>query len=154
MIYISHRANIFGPNSSKENHPDDIKNALKLGYHVEVDLRIINNKFILGHDIPQYEVDKHFLSNNKIWVHAKTIETLHTLASSGNLIHYFFHNTDDVAITSKGWLWTYPGKQVGHTKSIAVMPELSKITPTNLYYSGGICTDYPEKYKLNIIQNK
>jgi len=147
MIYIAHRANCNGPNPSKENHPDYIKEALKNGYHAEIDVWFVGNQFILGHDSPQYEVDRSFLSNNKIWVHAKNIETLHMLASLGNLIHYFFHNTDDATITSKGWLWTYPGKLVGHAKSIVVMPERNKIQPSNLYFSGGICTDFPEKYK-------
>ena len=147
MIYIAHRGNINGSNFSKENHPDYLKEALKLGYHAELDVWFINNKFILGHDKPQYEVDKHFLSNNKFWVHAKNIETLHILASSGNLIHYFFHSADDATLTSKGWIWTYPGRLVGHSKSVAVMPESVKIKPSNLYFSGAICTDYPEKYK-------
>lgn len=118
-----------------------------MGYHVEVDVWYTGGQFVLGHDKPQYEVDRSFLSNNKIWVHAKSIDTLHVLASSGNLIHYFFHHTDDATITSKGWIWTHPGKPVGHAKSVAVMPELNKIQPPNLYFSGAICTDYPQKYK-------
>lgn len=151
IIYISHRGNIFGPNLLQENHPDYLKEAIKLGYHVETDLWYIHDQFVLGHDNPQYEIDKHFLYNDKIWVHTKNIEALHVLASLDDLTHYFFHNIDDATITSRGWLWTYPGKLVGHAKSVCVMPEILEIIPTNLYYSGGICTDYPEKYKLNSV---
>lgn len=147
MIYIAHRGNILGPNPFKENHPDYLKEALKQGYHIETDVWFVGTQFILGHDKPQYEVDKSFLSNNKVWAHAKSMETLHVLASGSNLIHYFFHEHDEATITSKGWLWTYPGKLVGHSKSVAVMPERSKVQPVNLYFSGAICTDFTEKYK-------
>lgn len=151
MIYISNLGNIHGSDSDKENHPDYLKEALKQGYHIKVDVYIIHNQIILGQDKPQYEIDKLFLSNNRIWVQAQNIETLHVFASSGNLIHYFFHDTDDMALTSKGWIWTHYGKTIGHPKSVAVMPERLKIIPPNLYSSGAICSDFPEKYKtLNI----
>lgn len=147
MIYIAHRGNVKGPDLAKENHPDYLKAALAQGYHVETDLWCVHNQFILGHDKPQYEVDKSFLSNNRIWVHVKNVETLHVVAGTGYLLHYFFHGTDDATLTSRGWIWTYPGKLVGHPKSVAVMPERVKVTPPNLYFSGAICTDFPEKYK-------
>lgn len=63
MKIISHRGNLDGPTPDRENSPDFIKKALKSGYHVEIDLRIIDGKFWLGHDGPQYEVVSEFLHN-------------------------------------------------------------------------------------------
>ena len=39
-----------------------------------------------------------------------------------NDVHCFWHQEDDVTLTSKGYLWTYPNKQLT-PKSIAVLPE-------------------------------
>ena len=54
MILISHRGNIMGPNPEQENHPDYIREALNIGYDVEIDVWY-TDKFMLGHDKPQYE---------------------------------------------------------------------------------------------------
>jgi hypothetical protein len=56
--------------------------------------------------------------------------------------HYFWHQEDDYTITSKGFIWTYPGKKL-FLKSICVLPEkfnYEKIKCT------GICSDFIEKY--------
>jgi len=65
MIYIAHRGNTQGPNPDKENHPDYLRDAVRKGYDVELDVWLINGKYILGHDAPQYEVPDYFLENNK-----------------------------------------------------------------------------------------
>ena len=79
MFFISHRGNINGINTKYENHPNFIMSALKMGYHVEVDVRIKNNKFFLGHDEPIYDVNSKFLANRKIWCHAKSSDALFAL---------------------------------------------------------------------------
>ena len=70
MILISHRGNLDGPSNS-ENHPDQIKKVLGLGYDCEIDLWYEFGKFFLGHDIPEYfwhERDSYTLtSKNFIW---------------------------------------------------------------------------------------
>ena len=58
MRLIAHRGNITGPDPSRENHPDYIRQAIDLGYNVEIDVWRIGGKFILGHDEPQYEIYK------------------------------------------------------------------------------------------------
>jgi hypothetical protein len=45
MILISHRGNISGRISDLENKPEYIESTLRLGFDVEVDLRIHNDKF-------------------------------------------------------------------------------------------------------------
>jgi hypothetical protein len=148
MIYIAHRGNISGPNPNKENHPDYLKAAIKLGYQVELDVWVIGNKYSLGHNEPQYEIDKSFLYNPKMWCHAKNIETISELTSRGNLMHCFFHDTDDCTLTSRGWIWTYPGKPILSKKAIAVVPERSPKWSISL--AGGICSDYVQDYQKNI----
>ena len=110
MIYISHRGNVDGPVKDKENNIDHIQKALNKGFEVEVDVRFNKNKFFLGHDYDQFEVDKEFLLNDKIWCHAKTTEALIELDKIK--AHYFWHQEDDYTITSRGFIWTYPGKKL------------------------------------------
>ena len=77
MKIISHRGNINGPVPEKENRPSYIDSAIQLGYDVEVDLRIIDNDFWLGHDEPQYKVELPWmlLRKDKIWFHCKDINS-------------------------------------------------------------------------------
>ena len=74
MKIISHRGNIEGPDASVENHPDQIKKVIEMGFDVEIDVRYIDGKYVLGHDTPDYQVSKDFLLNNKLWCHAKNID--------------------------------------------------------------------------------
>ena len=141
MIYISHRGNISGPNEKFENKIDYIQNALDKGYDVEVDVRFENDSFFLGHDYNQVEVDKNFLLNKKIWCHAKTKDALSALEKIK--AHHFWHQEDDYTITSKGFIWTYPGKSL-ITSSICVLPEIANYKEINCL---GICSDYIERYK-------
>ncbi len=141
MIYISHRGNINGPNKKLENNPNYIKDAIKKGFSVEVDVNFKNNNFYLGHDKGQYKVSKKFLINKKIWCHAKSIEA--ALMLKKIKAHYFWHQNDDITLTSKGYFWTYPGKKL--TKiSICVLPEW---TNSKKFNCAGICSDFISKYK-------
>lgn len=141
MIYIAHRGNTKGP-SDQENHPDHILNAIQNGFEVEIDVWYIKDKFVLGHDKPDYEVDEDFLMHGKFWHHAKNIEAIHKLnsLSPNYFINCFYHQTDDCVLTSGGWIWTYPGKSIISSQSIAVMPET--VENWNISQAGGICSDY------------
>jgi len=109
MIIISHRANLTGP-SNRENHPDEIERVLKLGIDCEVDLWYTDNKFILGHDKPQYEIDLNFIKKEKLWIHCKNLECLESIV---DFTHCFWHQDDDYTLTSKGLIWTFPTKKTG-----------------------------------------
>ena len=146
MILIAHRGNIDGPNIKLENHPDHITKALHIGFNSEVDVRYLNGEFFLGHDEAQYKVSLKWLLEygSKLWIHCKTIETVFQLNSYSDL-NYFFHESDSVTLTSKNFLWTYPGKLLT-SKSIDVMPEtlvadIKNYIPSKSCY--GICSDYP-----------
>lgn len=141
MILISHRGNLNGVNSINENNPSYLMSALNKGFDVEVDVRFENSKFYLGHDYSQYEINKEFLINPRIWCHAKTHEALNALHNIN--AHYFWHQEDDYTITSKGFIWTYPSKKL-LSNSICVLPET---TSYKSFECLGICSDFIEKYK-------
>ena len=140
MYLISHRGNISGIQKDDENKPEYINKALEKGYDVEIDVRFSKGKFFLGHDYDQYEIDQKFISNEKIWCHAKTSEALLALYETN--AHYFWHQEDDYTLTSKGFIWVYPGKPL-IKDSIAVLPEKFKQDISICY---GICTDNINKY--------
>jgi hypothetical protein len=145
MILISHRGNISGKMLEAENHPDYIDNTIKMGYSVEIDLWFIDGKTYLGHDKPQYEINDKWLGNriDKLWVHCKNIDSLNWIRSTA--LHYFWHEEDTLTLTSKNYIWAYPGKQpiIG---SIAVMPEIHN---EDTIQCVGICSDYIQNYKTN-----
>tara|TARA_B100000530_G_scaffold311999_1_gene239382 strand:+ start:47 stop:505 length:459 start_codon:yes stop_codon:yes gene_type:complete len=136
-ILISHRGNVTGPNSDRENHPDYIDEAISAGYNVEIDVWRISDEMILGHDVPQYKIDMNFLFDRQdsLWCHAKNVEAL-SFMTVWEKLNCFWHQEDDVTLTSKGYIWTYPGKQLTEN-SICVKPSPANI-PT---LCAGICDD-------------
>lgn len=145
MYIISHRGNLNGPNDPRENRPDLILEVLEMGYHVEVDVWYKDEKFFLGHDFPKYKTEIEFLSNERVWCHAKNIECLEKLLNYKN-INCFFHKNDDVTLTSKNYMWTFPNRHLTKN-SICVMPEVCDYSNEDLKVCKGICTDYPAKYR-------
>lgn len=143
MILISHRGNISGKNIEMENHPSYIDKAIEAGFDVEVDMWWVDGRTYLGHDEPQYEVDDIWLTEriDKLWIHCKNVELLYWIRTT--ILHYFWHEEDTLSLTSKGYVWVYPGKQpiVG---SIAVMPEIDN---DDVSMCLGICSDVIERYK-------
>jgi len=144
MILISHRGNINGPNSAKENDPEYILEALE-NYHVEIDVWFIDGQFMLGHNEPQYNIREEFLENEKLWCHAKNPEALEAMLQNTK-IHCFWHQNDDMILTSKNYIWTYPGK-ILTPHSIAVLPEL--VMNWDISNVVGVCSDYIENAKQN-----
>ena len=88
MKLIAHKGNINGPDPSTENHPDQIDKCIAEGYDVEVDVWSIDKQFYLGHDEPQYKIERGFLQNKKLWCHAKNIEAFYRMIDD-NKIHCF-----------------------------------------------------------------
>jgi len=148
---ISHRGNMLGPNPEMENNPTYIDKALEKGYDVEVDIRgSFYTKFYLGHDEQQYMVSPEWLfaRARKLWLHAKDIQSLHSLIHQASGFNVFWHQDDFYTLTSQGFIWTYPG----HTltpDSICVMPESFSgfYSENEIRNSAGVCSDFIEKYK-------
>jgi len=147
MIYISHRGNINGKNPDRENRPDYIAEALKKDFNVEIDVWFRDKKFWLGHDSPEYQVDEIYLENEKLWCHAKNLPALEKMLLNKK-IHCFWHQKDDVQLTSRGYIWTYPGKSLT-SKSICVLPERDSPPDEQLGECLGICSDWIKNYGKN-----
>lgn len=148
--FIAHRGNTAGKNVALENSPEYILDALSLGFDVEVDVWYHEGALYLGHDGPQHHIGLtpatlDFLSDRRVWCHAKSIETLHVLLEL-KTVHCFFHKDDDVTLTSRGYVWTCPGRELG-VRSICVMPELVCNKDTSLLRCAGICSDTIEEYR-------
>jgi len=141
MILISHRGNIDGVNKLRENKIDYINEAIKNGFDVEIDVWYKKNEFYLGHDNPVDKVSKDYLKNNSLWCHAKNFESLQKMLE--NDIHCFFHDTDKYTLTSRNYIWAFPGIDGGEN-TIAVKPEGKNL---NLIKFSGICSDNIIKYK-------
>jgi hypothetical protein len=139
MKVISHRGNIDGPNPALENSINYILTAIKKGYDVEIDVWYIDDKIYLGHDKPQYAIPLYFLKSNKerLWCHAKNIDALKLMIEEG--IHCFWHQGDDVTITSKGYIWTHSDTDYFTDKSVACWIDAKGDQPDNVF---GICSDY------------
>ena len=137
-----------GRNPEKENHPDYIDKAIDCGYDVEVDVWSIAGSLMLGHNVPQYEISMGFLLDRELnlWCHAKNIEALSRMIIYGEDVNCFWHQEDDVTLTSKGYLWTYPGKELTRN-SICVKP-----TPSNIpAVCAGICDNEIEIISERIV---
>jgi hypothetical protein len=147
MKLIAHRGNTIGPNPTKENAPDYILETIEKGYDVEVDLWSTDTKLFLGHDEPKYEIPKSFLEKNKenLWVHCKNLEALYVCQFLLDEVHYFWHQNDDFALTSKNIFWTFPGKNLT-PNSVLVMPELDNYLDLGPDIHG-VCTDEIEYVK-------
>jgi len=158
MKLIAHRGNINGSNPTDENKPEYIEKAIQKGYDVEVDIRydILDKKFYLGHDGPQYIITLGWLSKyiSKLWIHCKNVEALYEFSFINREYNYFWHQDDDFTLTSKQYIWTYPGKPYT-PKSVIVMPELklkfNRFYELRAYNCFGICSDHVENIKLDCI---
>jgi hypothetical protein len=146
MILISHRGNVSGRIEETENRPDYIDDTIRLGYDVEVDIWAIEDTFYLGHDKPQYVVSLNWLHQrkDKLWIHCKNIKAVEEFNNLLKMYNYFWHQEDIITLTSKEYIWAYPGKQPIEN-SIAVMPELFN---DNISKCIGICSDHIQKYNI------
>jgi len=143
-ILIAHRGNIEGPSPEYENKPNYIVGGLAAydWLHCEIDVWVIGGEVFLGHDKPQYRVSEEFLVNARLWCHAKNLPALEMMLKSP-LIHCFWHQEDDFVVTSRGYIWTYPGQRLTPV-SICVLPEFHNQKPVNC---AGICSDYIKRYR-------
>lgn len=142
MFLISHRGNLNGKQKENENNPLYITEALNKGFNVEIDVWNIDGQWLLGHDFPQFRINLSFLHDSRLWCHAKNLQAMSNLVE--NKIHCFWHESDKTTLTTKNFLWTYPGEQLFHN-SICVMPETFDFK-NNIEISG-ICSDFIESYR-------
>ncbi len=138
MILISHRGNINGKNPMRENGPDYILDAIKLGYDVEIDVWQVDDQWYLGHDEPEYPIEESFLLTEGLWCHAKNLDALEGLLALS--VNCFWHQQDYYTLTSNGYIWAYPGRPLARG-SICVMPERYSSETHDFSTCSGICSD-------------
>ena len=139
MIKISHRGNINGSVKELENSPDYLFKAISYGFEVEVDVWVIDGLIYFGHDLPQYSIDKDTFDKllDKSWFHCKNLNALNYFFKNYPNHKFFWHQEDDYTITSNGYIWTYPNKEVCNR---TILVHLNKYIGNELPY--GICSDY------------
>lgn len=148
MRFISHRGNLNGSVPKNENSLFYIDNAINNGFDVEVDLRSHLGLLYFGHDFADHLVTEEWINERKdrLWIHCKDRNALEFCID--NSLHCFFHSTDDYTITSKGFVWGYPGTLRASQKGIFVLPEkvcnLKMIDELGYY---GICSDKIQQIK-------
>lgn len=107
---IAHRGNFAGQQPQLENSFDYLKRAIDLGYDVEIDARIVNNKMWLGHDEPKYELNyeqyMYLLTHREVWWHSKDYNTLTNLVNRGPWMKVFAHESDTYGLVNGGYIWT------------------------------------------------
>ena len=146
MILIAHRGNLNGPNPQEENKPEYIQKAIGAGYDVEVDVWMNNDRrLFLGHDNPKYEVsyDQLLMWRNHAWFHAKNLNILNEMIHIGGF-NVFWHETDKFALTSEGFIWTYPGQDVTPNSVIVQLGRPNRFLKGKVR---GICTDYAAEHE-------
>tara|TARA_R110000824_G_scaffold202471_2_gene386736 strand:+ start:325 stop:792 length:468 start_codon:yes stop_codon:yes gene_type:complete len=146
-LLISHRGNLRGSIPELENTPSYILKAISRGYVCEIDIWYVDGGFYLGHDEPTTSIGVEWLLalKSSIIIHAKNIDAIIELSKT--LLHYFWHENDKCTITSKGWIWCYPGIRIDTGSkapmTVCVLPEAHDQDITNF---SAICSDKVEKY--------
>jgi hypothetical protein len=151
MILIAHRGNYKGTNKERENAPDYIEEAISAGYNVEVDVWLIDGKWMLGHDFPMYEVPLSFFERPQVWTHTKNLIGYVSLYHNKNA-HVFWHDEDEFVFTSKGIKWARSG--VRTHDGIVVMPEWDEDITEDLTFRIleplGVCSDDFNRFNLQL----
>ena len=153
MKIISHRGNLSGRIPELENHPEYVEKAIKNGFDVEVDLWAFQKdlavsekdnlyELFLGHDHATYKIEIGWLIQRRrlLWIHAKN-DIAAKVLSSHKYLNWFWHESDEMTLTSNGTLWMYPGKYMNNGITVVLGPN-AKIPES----CGGICTDNPTSY--------
>lgn len=148
MILISHRGNIDGRIEDLENRQSYIKEAIDLGYHVEIDLWLISDSLYLGHDDPTYKVDIEFLDEykDKLWIHCKNIGALSYLLKISRKHRFFFHENEKYVLTSLGDLIVHGQTNRFPEDSVYMMPEILNVNKKYLVDCKGVCSDNIKNY--------
>ena len=143
---IAHRGNLNGPDRERENGPHYLDNALDAGYDVELDLWKIDGNLYLGHDAPHHPISPSWLTARaeRVWVHCKNLPAVDQLV--GTDLNWFFHENDALTLTSRGFVWCYPGQVLSSQRFVYLNfnPDPPAF-PSNL---SGVCADYLQSWRV------
>lgn len=139
-----------GRSPENENRPEYIIAAAEAGFDVECDVWCNRGQFSLGHDGPLYPVNAEFLLRYNLWCHAKNIDAVEQFSQCLRQVHWFWHETDHFTLTSRGYVWVYPGKYAPRGSILVVSTEMV-IDYEGL---GGVCTDHALRVRREIGREK
>ena len=142
ITFISHRGNTEGVWAERENSPDYIDRAIKLGYDVEVDLRSKDGKLWLGHDEPQYEVCISWLLGRRknLWVHVKDYGALVSIMRTE--LRFFCHEQDKYTLTSNGYIWSHDLNNKMNDRCIVPLLSSKEVASYEQRGFYAVCSDY------------
>jgi hypothetical protein len=143
MKFISHRGNLTGVFPELENNPNYIMAAIGADFDVEVDVWYVDGKILLGHDAPTYEVDLEFITNTRFWCHAKNAEALEFMLA--NSVHCFWHEGDQRVLTSRGFVWTYPYKQLIDNSIVVILDK--ELDHAYVSRAIAVCGDFVQSWR-------
>ena len=147
MRFIAHRGNIEGRNPDRENTISYIEEALALDLDVEIDVTLSEGQYYLGHDELGEVIPTESLNNHRIWCHAKTLETLRSLAPLPQ-VNVFFQTTEQIVLTSKGFFWNHSDVMSGFgPKDVGVMLDYHEQFMTANPGLHALCSDHALTYK-------
>jgi len=151
---ISHRANLNGIDPKRENNPVYIDECIEEGFDVEIDLRVKNGNFYLGHDYPVYKISEKWLIQRSdfLLVHIKEIEALNLVFEKKLNIHHFCHQDDEFTFTSNNLIWCHNLNLLMNDKCLIPLLSLEQVNSFNKTDIHAICTDYVYE-ALNIFVN-
>jgi beta-phosphoglucomutase-like phosphatase (HAD superfamily) len=152
--WVLHRGNMSGLNKVTENDPLILKKALESGWDCEIDIWLNEGEkkgVWLGHDSPEHYLDDTscdaLLSHSGAWIHCKNLAAFNWLRerSDTSRFHFFSHDLDPLALTSRGIAWIYPGVEFSGRGTVTVVKADCKSLPKNVK---GVCVDWlPGHYK-------
>ena len=150
MIYISHRGNLNGRIPDRENSPAYVDEAIAAGFEVEVDLRVVDGIFYLGHLGPEHIIDDDWLyqRKNKLWLHLKNYDAVYEM-SKLNGFKYFCNQKDDFSMFSNGYIlyWNRDPNDSPNEKCLVPLETLEQVETYTKTGFGGIISNHIIKCK-------
>ena len=146
--WVLHRGNAAGPNAATENDPALLLTALGAGWDCEIDVWLDEGDKAgvwLGHDAPTHRLDAAssdaILAHPGAWLHCKNLAAFSwlRLRPDSARFHFFSHDIDPVALTSRGVAWVYPGVRFPGRGAVAVVRADCTSVPIG---GGGVCADW------------
>jgi hypothetical protein len=146
MICISHRGNVNGTNKELENSTKYIDQALDLGYHCEIDLRMKNDVPHLGHDTPDHSISKEWISDriSSLWIHVKEYGALIWLMDTLPNAIFFCHESDRYTLVSNGIVWMHDMENIATKKCVVPLLSLEQVENCKHMNFYGACSDFVE----------
>lgn len=131
-----------GQRNPKENTVQAVKEAISLGYEVEIDVWKTNDGWFLGHDGPENKVSLFFLILNcrKLWLHCKNSSSFNILKWFGGFMHDSEPQVEVNTILNR-FEWNHSSNHHYDNKTVCVIPELHGLKPEDYIRAYGVCSD-------------